>query len=40
VHHSIVAATDADAEARSREHGTHMSQEEATAYAHAMLDEA
>jgi hypothetical protein len=40
VHHSIVAATDADAETRSREHGTHMSQDEATAFAHAILDEA
>jgi predicted ATPase/class 3 adenylate cyclase len=40
VHHSIVAATDADAEDRSREHGSHMSQDEATAYARAILDEA
>ena len=40
VRHSIVAATGADAETRSREHGTHMSQDEATAFAHAILDEA
>jgi hypothetical protein len=40
VRHSIVAATGADAEARSREHGTHMSQDEATAFAYAILDEA
>ncbi len=40
VRHSIVAATDADAETRSRELGNRMSQDEATAFAHAILDEA
>jgi predicted ATPase/class 3 adenylate cyclase len=36
---SIVAAIGTDAETRSREHGTHMSQDEATAFAHSILDE-